>query len=209
MPTIESRISRGIHSVRSRARTHGNHIAEYETRTKYALIDPLLGALGWNLANPAQVKLELEIKGGRIDYAFFKSGLENPVVLLEAKRLTPKAAGEFKEFSDRKQVAVSQSWEQFREGNELRAEPVLLEEWSRILTDSNESQLGIYAHNLQLKTGYGVLTNGNEWQIYDMSKTGDFPEKLISTVNILTAPIADSTEKLKILWSGNKKWPGM
>ena len=87
--------------------------------------------------------------------------------------------------------------------------PALLEEWSRILTDSNESQLGVYAHNLQLKTGYGVLTNGNEWQIYDMSKTGNFPEKLVTTVNILTTPISDSAEKLKVLWRGNRNWPGI
>ena len=110
MPPIDQKLRRAIQSVRARAQLHGTHVSEYETRTRYALIDPVLLALGWDLANPVQAKLEYEIEGGRIDYALFKNGLETPVVLVEAKRLTPKGAEEFKEFSDRKQVAVSQSW---------------------------------------------------------------------------------------------------
>ncbi len=93
MPTIENQIKRTISSVISRAKIHGNHIAEYETRTKYALIDPVLWALEWDLADPKQVKLEFEIKGGRVDYALFKSGRETPVILVEAKRLTRKGGG--------------------------------------------------------------------------------------------------------------------
>ncbi len=131
-----------------------------------------------------------------------------PVVLVEAKRLTPKGAEEYQGFSARKQVAVYQSWEQLRQGNELLDEPAILEGWSKILTESNESQLGGYVHNLQLQTGYGVLTNGNEWQIYDMSKKGGFHEKLIAAVNILTSPAAESAEKLRVIWQGQQRMAG-
>ena len=209
MTTLEHRLRRVIQSVRSRAQIHGIHVSEYETRTRYALIDPVLSALGWNLADPTQVKFEFEIEGGKVDYALFKSELEHPAILVEAKRLTPKGADEFKEIAERKQVALEQSWVQFRQGNEFekRADS-LAEGWARILTEGNESQLGRYADDLQLQAGYGVLTNGNEWQIYDMSIRGSFPDKLIYTVNILTAPDGDSAEKLTVLWRGNKNWPG-
>ena len=209
MPTLEHRLRRVIQSVRSRAQIHGIHVSENETRTRYAFIDPVLSALGWNLADPTQVKLEFEIEGGKVDYALFKAELELPAILVEAKRLTPKGADEFKEIAERKQVALEQSWVQFRQGNEFekRADS-LADGWARILTESNESQLGRYADNLQLQAGYGVLTNGNEWQIYDMSIRGSFSDKLIYTVNILTAPDTDSAEKLKVLWQGNKNWPG-
>ena len=210
MPTLEHRLRQAIQSVRSRAQIHGIHVSEYETRTKYALIDPVLSALGWNLADPTQAKLEFAIEGGRVDYALFKPELEYPAILVEAKRLTTKGADEFKEIAERKQVALEQSWDQFRQGNEFekRVDSVA-DGWARILTEDNESQLGRYADNLQHEAGYGVLTNGNEWQIYDMSKGGNFPDKLMYTVNILTAPDADSAEKLRVLWRGNKNWPGM
>lgn len=210
MPTLEHRLRRTIQSVRSLAQIHGIHLSEYETRTKYALVDPVLSTLGWDLANPAQVKLEFEIEGGRVDYALFKPELEHPAVLVEAKRLTPKGADEFKEIMERKQFALEQSWIQFRQGNEFKKRADFVADgWVRILTEDNESQLGRYADNLQHKAGYGVLTNGNEWQIYDMSKEGSFPDKLIYTANILTASDADSAQKLTVLWRGNKNWPRM
>ena len=166
--------------------------------------------MGWDLANPTQVKLEFEIEGGRVDYALFKAELEHPAILVEAKRLTPKGADEFKEIAERKQVALEQSWVRFRQSNEFeKRSDSIAEGWARILTEGNESQLGRYADNLQLQAGYGVLTNGNEWQIYDMSKEGSFPDKLIHTVNILTASDADSAKKLTVLWRGNKNWPGV
>ena len=79
MPAIKSQIKSTISSVINRAEIHGNHIAEYETRTKYAFIDPVLRALEWDLADPKHVKLEFEIEEGRVDYALFKSGCENPL----------------------------------------------------------------------------------------------------------------------------------
>ena len=209
MPTTGHQIRRAIQSVRARAQLHGVHVSEYETRTKYAIIDPVLWALGWNLADPVQVKLEYEIEGGRVDYAFFKTEIEHPVILVEAKRLTPKGAGEVREIAERKQVVVDQSWMQFQRGSELEKELISIADgWASILTSENESQLGRYANALQLQAGYGVLTNGNEWQIYDMSIRGSFSEKLMCAVNILTAPDVESAEKLSVLRRGNRDWPG-
>lgn len=210
MPTTGHQIRRAIQSVRSRSQLHGVHVSEYETRTKYALIDPVLSALGWNLADPMQVKMEYEIVGGRVDYALFKTDIEHPVILVEAKRLTPKGAGEVREIAERKQVVVDQSWAQLRQSDELdKGLAFIADGWTSILTVDNESQLGRYADNLQLQAGYGVLTNGNEWQIYDLSIRGSLSEKLMCAVNILTAPDAESAEKLNVLRRGKRDWPGV
>ena len=127
--------------------------------------------------------------------------------MVEAKRLTPKGAEESQEIFKRGQIAVEQRWKQFNNGNKFENQPISA--WSKILTMGNESQLRNYADDLKLQTGYGVLTNGYEWQIYDMSKRGGFSEKLVSKMYILTDPVAHSAEKLKVLWRKSEKWPGM
>lgn len=38
----------------------------------------------------------------------------------------------------------------------------------------------------RMRTGVAVLTSGNEWWIYDLTKRGPFPNKLVERVNILT-----------------------
>ncbi len=62
----------------------GTDLKEYPTRT--ILIDPLLEALGWDVADPDEVKLEYSTCGGRVvDYALLLNG--QPVLLVEAKPL--------------------------------------------------------------------------------------------------------------------------
>ena len=65
-----------------------------EIRTRYAVIDPILRSLGWDLGNPAECRLEWQIgqTDDRVDYALCapnKSGsptLPAARVLLEAKK---------------------------------------------------------------------------------------------------------------------------
>ncbi len=71
-----------------------------ETTTRYAMIDPILRALGWKLDDPERCRYEewwgrkeLEYSG-RPDYCLYKNA--NPVVLIEAKALS-KALNGFKE----------------------------------------------------------------------------------------------------------------
>ncbi len=56
-----------------------------ETRTRMALIDPLLIALGWDTSDPALVIPEYA-SNGRADYALLGSD-GNPAAFIEAKRL--------------------------------------------------------------------------------------------------------------------------
>lgn len=74
-------------------RTLDRRIAEHrqllignETATRYALIDPLLRALGWDTSDPAIVEPEYQSGSGRADYVL-KGADGDPSIIVEAKRL--------------------------------------------------------------------------------------------------------------------------
>jgi len=55
-----------------------------EIAARYALVDPMLRALGWDLSNPMHVRLEwTQAHGLRPDYTFLKNGVR--VLYVEAK----------------------------------------------------------------------------------------------------------------------------
>ena len=75
-----------IETIKERIDAHGPALRENEIRTRMALIDPLLQALGWDTANPAMVAPEYSAGNGRADYALL-NGAVNPVAFIEAKHL--------------------------------------------------------------------------------------------------------------------------
>lgn len=75
-----------IETLQRRIRDHGPSLRGNETRTRLALIDPLLCALGWNVADPAVVTPEYRVDVGWADYALHGPGTQ-PVAVIEAKRL--------------------------------------------------------------------------------------------------------------------------
>ena len=135
MPSIE----RTIPTIRKRVEEFGNQLALSETRTKYALIDPILHAMGWNLEDPSQVTFEITVPIGnnrtkRGDYALINQDRRNSLIAIEAKKLSA----------------------------------------SSILTRENVRQLRQYVRGLE-RMGYvlysGVLTDGNQWYLYDLQTT--------------------------------------
>ncbi len=66
--------------------THGPAFRGSESQTRYALIDPLLTALGWDISDPSQVVPEYSAGAGRADYALLE-GSGKPALMVEAKRL--------------------------------------------------------------------------------------------------------------------------
>ncbi len=74
-----------VNDLRRRIDEHGSQVRLHETRTRYALIDPLLRELGWDTSDPSLVTPEISASGGRADYALLKSG--RPVVMVEVKKL--------------------------------------------------------------------------------------------------------------------------
>ena len=76
-----------IETLQQRIRQHGPiTLRANETRTRMALIDPLLCALGWNTADPALVTPEYRVDVGWADYALHGLGTQ-PIAIIEAKRL--------------------------------------------------------------------------------------------------------------------------
>ena len=75
-----------IETVRRRIKDHGASLRENETRTRVALIDPILQALGWDVSDPTVVTPEFPVSASRADYALLGPG-GNALVALEAKRL--------------------------------------------------------------------------------------------------------------------------
>lgn len=77
-----------IETLKKRMTTHRQSLQQNETRTRVALIDPLLTALGWDVQDPGLVTPEYTVGQGRADYAL--NGSESnriPAAIVEAKRL--------------------------------------------------------------------------------------------------------------------------
>ena len=98
IPGIEQTIIR-VRDVINDEKTK-NLVLNHELSTRYALIDPILRALGWNIADPRHCQLEywqgLYDQRRAIDYALFdRNG--KPKILIEAKRISFGLSGESEE----------------------------------------------------------------------------------------------------------------
>ncbi len=74
-----------IKRVRNRIRQHRDKLSQNEMLTRYALVDPILRALGWDTEDPEQLEPEPRTETGRPDYALKHNG--KPIVMLETKPL--------------------------------------------------------------------------------------------------------------------------
>lgn len=54
--------------------THARWLSEDKTRTRCAIIDPILWALGWKIWDPAQCGHNVDLRGGSIDYVTYDPG---------------------------------------------------------------------------------------------------------------------------------------
>ena len=75
-----------IETLKQRISTHGAALRQNETRTRAALIDPLLKTLGWDTSDPAMVLPEYDVSGRKADYALLDEG-GGPAATVEAKKL--------------------------------------------------------------------------------------------------------------------------
>ena len=140
-----------IHALRVRIRVHRPYLETYESRTRTSLIDPLLGALGWDVSNPAHVEIEPKIAGGWADYALLDEKAM-PVALIEAKRLADKDADS----------ALTQS----------------------------SAYLMTHNRNNPRKIIYCGWTNGDKWELVDITKQETVLEASITTARTTPAKIA-------------------
>ncbi len=133
-----------------------------EVRTKYVLIDE-----GGILT---QVQLEFET-GKSTKRLPFIPQFKKPVGLVEAKLLPQET--QFREFANQKDQAVAIAFRELQSPIGVGAPPITLlpeNEWAA-LKKANEGQLEGYVKELELRAGYGILTNGDGWWIYDLKKS--------------------------------------
>ena len=76
-----------IELLQARIRSHKAALRENETRTRMALIDPLMHALGWDVSDPGVVTPEYKVSGGWADYALLRPDGRLPAATVEAKKL--------------------------------------------------------------------------------------------------------------------------
>lgn len=81
-----------IESLQKRIRSHGASLRGHETRTRMALIDPLLQALGWDVSDPGVVTPEYPVSGLKADYALLGSD-GKAAAIVEAKHLGEALGG--------------------------------------------------------------------------------------------------------------------
>ena len=74
-----------VKELRRRIEKYRNLLRNNEAMTRYALIDPLLRALGWDTENPDIVRPEERQEGGRPDYILYYN--DEKLIALEAKSL--------------------------------------------------------------------------------------------------------------------------
>lgn len=102
--TLQENVEKAIRHGRSVIAKHGYDLNE--TITRYAIMDPILVALGWKLDDPDRCKFE-ERKAregqearGQTDYTLYKNG--ELAVVIEAKSLSSTLNG----FSEENQLAA-------------------------------------------------------------------------------------------------------
>ena len=71
--------------VREKLTRHPDYLDEDELRTRTIVVDEILGALGWDVRDPAQVSLEHRDRRTRIDYVLL-AGSGRALAVIEAKR---------------------------------------------------------------------------------------------------------------------------
>ena len=207
-----------IKQIRSRAQAHHEYLSkgERETRTKYALIDPILRSLGWDTEDPNQVRLEYEVDprredARRVDYALFQSGdSSKPYILIEAKGLMSENAENARNLSSNLTDLESDRadvWKAFSEGaltafddSQMTAK---YEDGGMFpgMRKQYLAQLSGYTRAFDMDEGYGVVTNGDTWVIYDMSLPGGIEQGPIASISLLEVKdsIYDCVSALSII----------
>ena len=151
-----------IELLQERIRKHGTTLRQNETRTRMALIDPLLAALGWNIADPEVVTPEYEYKvssGGNrwADYALLRPD-GKIAATIEAKKL----------------------------GTQLKGHR------DQVLT-----------HAIKDGIKYAGLTDGDNWEMYNIFQPVKLEEKRNLEVSLANDPAHTCALKLLLLWRPN------
>ena len=211
--TSHNRLSATITSIRNRVRSHPEYFTS-ELRTKYVLIDPVLRSLGWDTADPSRVSMEARFDQTNLipDYALFRQGAL--AGLIEAKSMDTSQVQTLTFSEDWRQHQIREGFQKLQRGEDLqKTSPNLFhkDQWET-LKQPNEKQLETYVRETRLKTGFAVLTNGDDWWIYDlaahavMEPNSPLRKALTAETSLLLDEIQKVTKTLTLL-SHDREWP--
>ena len=209
-----------IRQIRFRVQSHGPYLSRVdETRTRYTLIDPVLNALGWDVSDPTQVRVEIDINLStavkKVDYALYRAGSANcPWILVEAKRLDPRQIERFIQMQSLRSIDLAHNWDaltamstqgdtSWSEFNNQSSEEMAAyyeTNWSQLSRPHRVQQLRDYIREFGMVDGYGVLTDGDEWSIYHINKDQTFRRDPTKVVRVLSVDdVVECVETLKLL----------
>ena len=168
-------LQRLIETLQKSISDHREELAESEIRTRTALVDPLLGGLGWDMANLNHVKREYGLGSGyKADYALFKDGQKKPAVLVEAKKLSRHTTGQ----------------------EILPGEP----EITKLPTTLRDAAVQGLSYCLYEEIQYVAVTDGLRWYIFDACKGGFMAKKLIASFDVMSPTATEDCLQARALW---------
>lgn len=157
-----------------------------EQRTRREIITPIIEELGWHVAKGYHARrkyyclIEYVRGEGVVDYAFFNQRTtDNPVIIMEAKKL--HSTLNIREYQSNVRISPS---------------------------DLNPAEQLEYYVNAKpsMKEGIAVLTNGNEWRIYDLRRPRRwFRQKHVSTLIIAKHDSSWVAQQLH-KWLAKENW---
>ena len=138
-----------------------------EVHTRYAVIDPIILALGWNTDAPKECHPEYprwrgEEVNGWVDYAMFG---QPDIFAIGERKVAPNVIVEAKSLS----TELAEHVEQLQ--RYVEAAP-------------------------RMRKGVAVLTNGREWWLYNLDRRGAFQGKRLAPINILEGALRESARTL-------------
>ena len=147
-----------------------------EDQTRYAIIDPIIRALGWDTSDPKECfpeysRYHRDFGCGRADYALLS---EAPLHEFENANVAPAIIIESKTVGSDLDDALDQLQRY------VEAEP-------------------------EMKTGAAVLTNGVEWWLYDVKGRRNFDRKHIAKVDIINGNQREAARILNE-WLNRGRW---
>ena len=209
-------ITATIRSIRKTALENGEYISS-ELRTKQVMTDPILRALGWDTSNPSEVQMEARLPqtASIPDYALFKNNPKTPVGILEAKTLNPVVVPRLKDRIQQHEHRVLEAFRNLRFGrfdeDQTNRNTLFDQETWAGLKEAHEAQLEKYVREIGMTAGYGILTNGDDWWIYDIQEYSGSKEglrrALVRETSILFEENSKAARDLEII-RRDSNWGG-
>ena len=186
-------VEKAIRDVRRTIRDHW-YPHHGEASTRWALIDPIIRALGWETHDPKQCEVEYPIiEDGKVDYALFD----------RCKYIEYEEVEDDVEFED-----YDEEEEEFDIGLTFHFPVILIEAKSLGADLTNPEyvrQLSRYCD--EIGHAFAVLTDGRYWHLYDLeSDKRRFSQKRFKIIDVYEGSIKQSARELNDELSKREWW---